>query len=107
MLRARSAAAAWRGFPANSCCPGIQASIIAEDPRFFDALRRDHAWRELSAVRARKVYLEPSDPFGWLNDPPGVNRLIGLYSLSTLFYDFPVYEDLRGIACEFYDKFIA
>src|SRR4051812_11637529 len=79
--------------------------IIAEDPRFFDALRRDRAWRELSAVRARKVYLEPSDPFGWLNDPPGVNRLIGLYWLSTLFYDFPVYEDLRGIACEFYDKF--
>jgi iron complex transport system substrate-binding protein len=82
--------------------PGI---IIAEDPRFFDALRRDRAWRGLSAVRQKKVYMEPNAPFGWLNDPPGVNRLIGLYWLATLFYDFPGHEDLRGITCEFYDKF--
>ena len=79
--------------------------IIAADPRFFAALRRDRAWRGLSAVREKKVYLEPNKPFGWLNDPPGINRLIGLYWLSALFYKFPEYEDLRGVTCEFYDKF--
>ena len=79
--------------------------IIAADPRFLAALRRDRAWRGLSAVREKKVYLEPNNPFGWLNNPPGINRLIGLYWLSALFYSFPDYEDLRGVTCEFYDKF--
>jgi iron complex transport system substrate-binding protein len=79
--------------------------IIASDPRFLNALRRDRAWQGLAAVRQKKVYLEPDKPFGWLSDPPGINRLIGLYWLSTLFYGFPGYEDLRGVTCEFYDKF--
>ena len=105
MLRARSAAARLARISREQLLSWNPGIIIAEDPRFFDALRRDRAWRGLSAVREKKVYLEPSEPFGWINDPPGVNRLIGLYWLATLFYDFPGYEDLRGIACEFYDKF--
>ena len=105
MLRARSAAAAWRGFPASNCCPGIQALSL---PRTRASSTRYGAiplGGDYPRCGQKKVYLEPSEPFGWLNDPPGVNRLIGLYWLATLFYDFPGYEDLRGIACEFYDKF--
>lgn len=79
--------------------------IIAEKRSFYDALRRDRAWRRLSAVRNNKVYLEPSMPFGWIEDPSGVNRLIGLYWLSSLFYPDATQEDLRSTACDFYDKF--
>jgi iron complex transport system substrate-binding protein len=79
--------------------------IIAENRRFYDSLRRDRGWRRLAAVRNNKVYLEPDTPFGWINDPTGVNRLIGLYWLSTLFYPDPTHDEMRGIACEFYDKF--
>src|SRR3954449_431834 len=79
--------------------------IIAEQRSFYIALQRDRGWRRLSAVRNKQVYLEPSSPFGWIDDPPGVNRLIGLYWLSTLFYPDLTQEDLRTTACDFYDKF--
>jgi iron complex transport system substrate-binding protein len=79
--------------------------IIAEDPRFYAMVRKNPAWRRIAAVRDRHVYLAPSNPFGWIDDPPGVNRLIGLYWLSGLFYPDATQEDLRTVACEFYDKF--
>jgi hypothetical protein len=79
--------------------------IIAERRGFFDSLRRDRQFRQLAAVRDKHVYLEPTDPFGWIEDPSGVNRLIGLYWLSRLFYPDATQEDLRTTACEFYDKF--
>jgi iron complex transport system substrate-binding protein len=79
--------------------------IIAERRSFYDALQRSPAWRRLSAVRNKKVYLEPNNPFGWIEDPSGINRLIGLYWLSSLFYPDATQEDLRSTTCDFYDKF--
>src|SRR4029077_15394378 len=68
-------------------------------------LQRNPAWRRLSAVRNKRVYLEPDNPFGWIEHPSGVNRLIGLYWLSSLFYPDATQEDLRATTCDFYDKF--
>jgi iron complex transport system substrate-binding protein len=79
--------------------------IIAERRSFYDALRRNRTWRGLAAVRNKRVYLAPSSPFGWIDDPAGVNRLIGLYWLSGLFYPDTTQEDLRAATCDFYDKF--
>jgi len=79
--------------------------IIAEQRSFYDAVRRSPAWRRLAAVRNKRVYLAPASPFGWIDDPPGFNRLIGLYWLSTLFYPDNTQEDLRATVCDFYDKF--
>ncbi len=79
--------------------------IIAEGSSPYAAIRRNPALRRLSAVRHHRVYLEPTQPFGWIEDPSGVNRLIGLYWLSTLFYPDETQEDLRSVTCEFYDKF--
>ena len=79
--------------------------IIAEEQSFYNALQRSPAWRRLSAVRNKRVYLEPDNPFGWIEHPSGVNRLIGLYWLSMLFYPDATQEDLRATTSEFYDKF--
>lgn len=79
--------------------------IIVQDRRFFTAIRRNRAWRNLAAVRNNKVFLEPSEPFGWINDPPGVNRLIGLYWLSQIFYPGEAQDDLRSLMADFYNKF--
>jgi iron complex transport system substrate-binding protein len=81
------------------------AIIIADQPNFYGSLRRSAAWRGLIAVANKRVYLAPADPFGWIDDPPGVNRIIGLYWLTALFYPDQYQEDLRAIAREFYDKF--
>ena len=79
--------------------------IIAERRSFYDALRRSRAWRRLAAVSHKRVYLAPAYPYGWIDDPDGVNRLIGLHWLSGLFYPDQNQEDLRSATCEFYDLF--
>jgi iron complex transport system substrate-binding protein len=79
--------------------------IIAEQRSFYDALLREPSWRSLAAVRNKHVYLEPQQPFGWIDDPPGVNRLIGLYWLSILLYPSNNQDDVRSLAQDFYSKF--
>jgi iron complex transport system substrate-binding protein len=79
--------------------------IIAQDRGFYRRVQHDPAWRRLAAVRDHHVYLEPSSPFGWIDDPPGINRVIGLYWLTGLFYPDPTQEDLRDTAREFYKAF--
>jgi iron complex transport system substrate-binding protein len=79
--------------------------IIAEQRSFYNALLRSWQWRGLAAVRSKKVYLAPADPFGWIDNPPGVNTVIGLYWLSSLFYPDLYQQDLRTVAREFYQLY--
>ena len=79
--------------------------IIVENPSLYAAIVRSPMWRNLAAVRNKKVFLEPSSPFGWIDDPPGVNRLIGLYWLSQIFYPGDSQDDMRTLLQDFYDKF--
>jgi len=79
--------------------------ILVQDPAFFVAVQRNPAWLTLAAVRNKKVFLEPFEPFGWIDDPPGVNRLIGLYWLSQLLYPSGSQDDLRQLMADFYEKF--
>jgi len=81
------------------------AVIIAQQRSFYNALQRDRGWRGLAAVGDKRVYLTPADPFGWIDDPAGVNRIIGLPWLSALFYPDVYQEDLRASVRDFYDKF--
>jgi iron complex transport system substrate-binding protein len=81
------------------------AIVIAQQQSYYNALLRSVAWRGLIAVASKQVYLAPADPFGWIDDPPGVNRIIGLYWLTALFYPDQYQEDLRTNVREFYDKF--
>jgi hypothetical protein len=81
------------------------AAIIADDRVFYNSLHRDRAWRGLTAVRKHAVYLVPAAPVGWIDNPAGVNRLIGLYWLSALFYPDQNQEDLRSQVHDFYAKF--
>ena len=81
------------------------AIIIAEDRRFYNALLHSREWRGLIAVANKHVYLEPADPFGWIDDPPGVNRIIGLYWLAALFYPDQYQEDLSANVRAFYESF--
>jgi iron complex transport system substrate-binding protein len=81
------------------------AIIIAQQRSFYDSLLHSAAWRGLLAVAQKRIYLAPVDPFGWIDDPPGVNRIIGLYWLTALFYPDQYQEDLRTNVRDFYDRF--
>ncbi len=79
--------------------------ILARTRSFYDALRRSPEYGGLKAVQNKRVYLVPSAPFGWIDDPPGINRLIGLYWLSSVLYTGLYQEDMASRVVEFYDKF--
>jgi iron complex transport system substrate-binding protein len=81
------------------------AVALAEQRSFFNSLTRNASWKRLSAVANKRVYLAPTDPFGWIDDPPGVNRLIGLYWLTAVFYPDQYQEELGANVRGFYDKF--
>lgn len=58
--------------------------ILCQDKSIWQRIRRSPNWASLKAVQAGRVFLVPSAPFGWLDGPPGINRLLGLEWLMTL-----------------------
>lgn len=79
--------------------------IIASDREFARAVRDDPAWAAISAVKNGRVYLAPRQPFGWVDYPPAVNRLIGLWWLAKIFYPDRFPEDIKTLARDFYTAF--
>lgn len=79
--------------------------IVTWDRNFYEDVRKDPLWAGVSAVRNKNVYLSPVSPFGWIDRPPSVNRLIGLKWLAHLFHPelFPL--DLAEETRRFYQLF--
>lgn len=59
--------------------------LIFQNPDALALTRSDPLWRALPAVRAGRAVLLPGLPFGWMDFPPSVNRLLGLVWLPVLF----------------------
>jgi iron complex transport system substrate-binding protein len=79
--------------------------IITIDPNFYDSVWRDPLWQGVAAVRTRRVYLSPAVPFGWVDFPPSVNRLIGLHWLSWVLYPEARPNDPAAIVRDFFRTF--
>ncbi|MFC6443942.1 iron ABC transporter substrate-binding protein [Shinella zoogloeoides] len=60
--------------------------IFAASPKFAKAVRTDPLWAGLEAVKAGRIHVAPTMPFGWIDSPPGVNRLIGVAWLEHTLY---------------------
>lgn len=52
--------------------------VVFADPAARAAVVASPAWRMLRAVREGHALVAPSVPFGWVEDPPSLNRLLGL-----------------------------
>ena len=67
--------------------------LIFGDPAMHNVLAHSDVWRRVRAVRDGHAFIAPSLPFGWIEEPPSVNRLLGLAwlqgrdlaTLATLF----------------------
>jgi iron complex transport system substrate-binding protein len=79
--------------------------IITIDRDFAANVRSDPQWAEVAAVRADRVHLSPKLPFGWVDFPPSVNRLIGLWWLAKILYPEHFSEDMRALTRDFYSRF--
>ena len=79
--------------------------IVTIDADFAANVRSDPQWAQVEAVRTGRVHLSPKLPFGWVDFPPSVNRLIGLWWLAKIFYPENFDEDIRGLTRDFYSRF--
>jgi iron complex transport system substrate-binding protein len=79
--------------------------IITIDRDFAASVRSDPVWAPIAAVRSGRVHLSPKLPFGWVDFPPSVNRLIGLWWLAKILYPEQFPEDIRALTRDFYTRF--
>jgi iron complex transport system substrate-binding protein len=80
-------------------------TIITWDANFFASYAADPVWGAVPAVKAKRVFLAPRLPFGWIDAPPSINRVIGLRWIAGLLYPEIFPEDIRAIAREFITLF--
>jgi len=78
--------------------------IITLNADFYRAIWSDPVWQGVAALRAKRVYLAPSLPFGWFDLPASVNRLIGEHWLAAVLHPESM-RDLPAMTAEFYEKF--
>jgi iron complex transport system substrate-binding protein len=79
--------------------------LITIDQTFAATVRDNPLWRGVRAVREGRVHLSPKLPFGWVDFPPGVNRLPGLWWLGKVVYPQLFPEDLGSITRDFYKRY--
>lgn len=79
--------------------------IVTIDLAFSEAVRSDPAWADVRAIKTGRVHLSPKLPFGWVDFPPSVNRMIGLWWLAKLLYPDTFPEDIRLLARDFHTLF--
>ena len=58
--------------------------IIFASPDMRQKAGTDPAWRALRAVREGRAFTAPTLPFNWIEEPPSINRLLGLAWLTGL-----------------------
>ena len=80
--------------------------ILAASPKFTKVVKADPLWAGLDAVKSGRIHATPGLPFGWIDSPPGINRLIGVAWLEHTLYPegFPaaLEEEVRRFFKLFY-----
>lgn len=80
-------------------------TIITLDRGFAQTVAGKPAWQPVPAVREKRVFLAPSLPYGFVDAPPSVNRLIGLTWLLHILYPDKAPGDLKEQVGRFYKLF--
>ena len=82
--------------------------ILVDSPELMDFIQKDSSWQSLRAIKEGRAYLVPSIPYGFLSNPPSVNRLMGLDWLGKLLYpeakayEFKIEDQLKNFYQHFY-----
>lgn len=79
-------------------------TIVTWDRGFYERVWTDPLWQGIRAVRDGRVFLSPTAPFGWIDRPPSVNRVMGLRWLAGRFFPDRWRGDLRRDTAEFYAR---
>lgn len=77
-------------------------TIVTWDPTFYKNVWDNPLWQGIEAVKRGRVYLAPSAPFGWIDRPPSINRMMGLKWMAETLYPDRWEGDLAKEVRDFY-----
>ncbi|MBM9615527.1 ABC transporter substrate-binding protein [Desulfobulbus rhabdoformis] len=80
--------------------------ILVKEPSFFAHIFRDPRWQNLRAVKEKKVFLIPFEPFNWFDRPPSFMRVLGIKWLLNLLHPEQYPLDMIAKTQEFYSLFL-
>ncbi len=80
--------------------------ILVKEQTFFDTVFTDPRWKNLRAVREKRVYLIPYEPFNWFDRPPSFMRLLGIKWLLSLLHPELFTVDMVAETKSFYKLFL-
>lgn len=109
---ARNVAEPPAGFAANLFTVSIEQVlqwqpdvIVTIDPAFAAAVRMRPEWQGVPAVRNGRVHVAPEMPFGWIDAPPALNRILGVEWLVRILHPDTFPEPLGPRMVEFHRLF--
>ena len=80
--------------------------ILIYEKELFDKIYGDPKWQLLSAVKNKKAFYIPREPFSWFDRPPSFMRFLGLKWLISLTYPEAFKFDMVKETREFYKLFL-
>ena len=80
--------------------------ILVYDKEFYENIYKDSKWKYIDAVKNKKVFLLPKDPFSWFDRPPSFMKLLGLKWLLSIFHPELYTLDINKEAKDFYSLFL-
>ncbi len=80
--------------------------IIVFENAFYRTVLTDTRWQHIKAVRDKRVYLIPNQPFNWFDRPPSFMRLLGAKWLANLLYPERYRIDIVKEVREFFRLFL-
>ncbi len=60
--------------------------IIVFEEAFYRSVFSDPLWQRIKAVKNKRVYLIPYEPFNWLDRPPSFMRFLGVKWLASILH---------------------
>ena len=80
--------------------------ILVKEKAFFETVFNDPRWKNLRAVREKRVYLIPYEPFNWFDRPPSFMRLLGIKWLLGILHPDDFAVDMVAETRSFYRLFL-
>jgi len=80
--------------------------ILVKEKAFFETIFTDPRWKNLRAVRDKRVYLIPFVPFNWFDRPPSFMRLLGIKWLLNTLHPKRYPADMMSETKAFYKLFL-